>query len=265
MLPRVTRGQPGSPRVTQRVWIKPSCPLYLLSVWFSGKGQTGLHPRGIVRACGLRSGVSSIVSNSNMASSWTSELGQPQRPVWKDGQWELAGRRGGRGAPGGPSEGRSPGHPQKPSFLEGALTPHVGGSHVACRRGSEVTARCSATPGPGGVGGVEPQLCPVSSPRWVPGVGPPLPGAEGCPRALLTPASPAASPQQPLAVVQVTLVSMRAPSAEATLHQVGPPLGRAASSLPPFPSGQGPPRGPMGDLVGSGGWVRFRGTRRVGD
>lgn len=127
VLPRVTWGQPGSPRVTQRVLIKPSCPLYLLSVWSSGKGQTGLHPRGVVRACGLGSGMSNIVSNSNMASSWTSELGQPQRPVWKDGQQELAGGRGGWGAPGGPSEGRSPGRPQKPSFLEGALTPHVGG------------------------------------------------------------------------------------------------------------------------------------------
>lgn len=68
-------------------------------------------------------------------------------------------------------------------------------------------------------------------------MGPPLPGARGCPQALLTPPSPAASPQQSLAVVQVTLVSMRAPSAEATLHQVSPPVGRAAGSLPALQSG----------------------------
>ena len=48
-----------------------------------------------------------------------SELGQPQQPGWKEGQRELAGRCGGRGAPGGPSEGSSPGRPQKPSFLKG--------------------------------------------------------------------------------------------------------------------------------------------------
>lgn len=189
-----------------------------------------------------------------MASSWTSELGQPQRPVWKDGQWELAGGRRGRGAPGGPSEGRSPGRPQKPSFLEGALTPRMGGSQVACRRGSEVTARRSATPGPRrsrGRGATDvPNLISKVGPRG----GPPLCQEQrAVPRPCSHPFLPAASPQQPLAVVQVTLVSLRAPSAEATLHQVGPPVGRAASSLPRLPSGQGPPRGPIGDLVGRGG------------
>lgn len=58
-------------------------------------------------------------------------------------------------------------------------------------RSQPATLRLQA---PGGVGGVEPQMCPVSSSRWVPGVGPPLLGAEGCPQALLTPPSPLSLP-----------------------------------------------------------------------
>lgn len=110
----------------------------------------------------------------------------------------------------------------------------------------------------------EPQTCPVWSPRWVLGEAPLCREQGGVPRPCSHPLAPAASPQQPLAVVQVTLVSMRAPSAEATLHQVGPAVGQAAGSLPALQSGQGPPRGPTGDLVGSGGRVRLWGRSRWG-
>ncbi|XP_043744284.1 FERM domain-containing protein 1 isoform X2 [Cervus elaphus] len=103
----------------------------------------------------------------------------------------------------------------------GALTPRMGGSQVACRRGSEVTARRSATPGPRrsrGRGATDvPNLISKVGPRG----GPPLCQEQrAVPRPCSHPFLPAASPQQPLAVVQVTLVSLRAPSAEATLHQI---------------------------------------------
>ncbi|XP_043313128.1 FERM domain-containing protein 1 isoform X3 [Cervus canadensis] len=94
-------------------------------------------------------------------------------------------------------------------------------AEVACRRGSEVTARRSATPGPRrsrGRGATDvPNLISKVGPRG----GPPLCQEQrAVPRPCSHPFLPAASPQQPLAVVQVTLVSLRAPSAEATLHQI---------------------------------------------
>nr|XP_042109676.1 FERM domain-containing protein 1 isoform X4 [Ovis aries] len=52
---------------------------------------------------------------------------------------------------------------------------------------------------------------PTEEPPYSPSTSRSSPGTVGSSRA---------SPQQPLAVVQVTLVSMRAPSAEATLHQI---------------------------------------------
>ena len=98
-----------------------------------------------------------------------------------------------------------------------------------------------------------------------PGVGPLCREQGGVLRTCSHPLAPAASPQQPLAVVRVTLVSMRAPRAEATLHQVSPPWAKQLALSLLSSQARGPPRGPSGDLVGSGGRVRLWGTRQVGD
>lgn len=153
-----------------------------------------------------------------------------------------------------PPKGRSPGRPQKPSLLERAPTPHVEktrdslGFQMTCREEAKVTAHLSVTPRPErrGAGTIEaPSLISEFGALGWAALCREQAGVPGpCSRAL---ALLAASPQQPLAAVRVTLVSTRGPSAEA-LHQVGPHVGQVASPCSAsrlVRSGAlGPPEGP---------------------